>query len=418
MRVLDLFSGIGGFSVGLHEAGMETVGFCEMDSFCQKVLKKHWPNVPIHSDIKELNGHEYRGTVELVCGGFPCQPFSVAGKQGGSKDDRALWPEMLRVIQEVQPTWVIGENVSGIINMELDSVLSDLEAEGYATQTFVLPACAVDAKHRRDRVWIIGYTNSDEQSSQRKISGRENAKSSGVRSDAHPNCEGESDGPQHEQRMVADSDNAGDRASQSRTNAIGEEIIKRGQKQSQFEPSGFSEDVANPSSEPWWGGGVHQESTDERRAASKARGESVQPKHWETQPDNTATCREDVADTAGSLGERERIAIGVSEEVALTDSISPQSHVADSSSQRRPRSRQSVNTSDTKAAGQRQTTEPFYGGEPHFWGAEPGVGRVADGVPNRTHRLKGLGNAVVPTVVTEIGRVIMHFHENGIDPRG
>ena len=377
MRVLDLFSGIGGFSVGLHEAGMETVGFCEMDSFCQKVLKKHWPNVPIHSDIKELNGHEYRGTVELVCGGFPCQPFSVAGKQGGSEDDRALWPEMLRVIREVQPTWVIGENVSGIINMELDSVLSDLEAEGYATQTFVLPACAVDAKHRRDRVWIIGYTNSDQQSSQRKISGRENAKSSGVRSDAHANCEGEPDGPQHEQRLVA-----------------------------------------NPSSEPRWGGGVHQESTDERRAASKARRESVQPKHWETQPDNTATCREDVADTAGSLGERERIAIGVSEEVAITDSISPQSDVADSSSQRRPRSRQSVNTSDTKAAGQRQTTEPFYGGEPHFWGAEPGVGRVADGVPNRTHRLKGLGNAVVPTVVTEIGRVIMHFHENGIDPRG
>jgi DNA (cytosine-5)-methyltransferase 1 len=138
---------------------METVAFCEMDAFCQKVLKKRWPNVPIHSDIKELDGHEYRGAVELICGGFPCQPFSVAGEQRGAEDDRALWPEMLRVICEVQPTWVIGENVSGIINMELDNVLSNLEAEGYAAQTFVLPACSVDAKHRRDRVWIVAHSN-------------------------------------------------------------------------------------------------------------------------------------------------------------------------------------------------------------------------------------------------------------------
>ena len=140
MRVLDLFSGIGGFSLGLESVGMETVAFCEQNNVCQKILAQHWPTLPIHSDITELNGYEYRGTVELVCGGFPCQPFSVAGKQLGAEDDRALWPQMLRVIREVAPRWVIGENVSGIISMELDSVLSDLEDSGYSCQTFVIPA--------------------------------------------------------------------------------------------------------------------------------------------------------------------------------------------------------------------------------------------------------------------------------------
>lgn len=159
MRVLDLFSGIGGFSIGLESVGMETVSFCEQNAFCQKILAQHWPTLPIHPDITELNGYDYRGSVELVCGGFPCQPFSVAGEQRGKEDDRALWPEMLRVIREVAPRWVIGENVSGIIPMELDNVLSDLEGEGYTCWTFVLPACSVDAHHRRDRVWVVANTN-------------------------------------------------------------------------------------------------------------------------------------------------------------------------------------------------------------------------------------------------------------------
>ena len=157
MRVLDLFSGIGGFSLGLGWAGMETVAFCEQDEYCKKVLAKHWPGITIHNDIKELDGNAYRGSVELVCGGFPCQPFSVAGERRGEEDDRALWKEMYRVIREVQPAWVFGENVTGIISMELDNVLLDLEDEGYATQAFVLPACALDARHRRDRVFILAH---------------------------------------------------------------------------------------------------------------------------------------------------------------------------------------------------------------------------------------------------------------------
>lgn len=159
MRVLDLFSGIGGFSLGLERAGMETVAFCEYDKKAQLVLKKHWPEIPIYDDIRQLTGKQIAkdiGTIDLICGGFPCQPFSVAGKQRGEEDDRHLWPEMFRLIQEIRPRWVIGENVAGLINMGLDQVLSDLESANYSCQTFVIPACALDAPHRRDRVWIVG----------------------------------------------------------------------------------------------------------------------------------------------------------------------------------------------------------------------------------------------------------------------
>ncbi len=164
-KVLDLFSGIGGFSLGLERAGMETVAFCEVDPFCQKVLRKHWPDVPIYDDVRTI---DYDGSVDVVCGGFPCQPFSVAGKRRGEKDDRHLWPSMLRLIKKHRPSWVIGENVAGIINMALDDVLADLEDAGYTTQAFIIPACAVNAPHRRDRVWILGHSEHNGQPATKK----------------------------------------------------------------------------------------------------------------------------------------------------------------------------------------------------------------------------------------------------------
>jgi len=160
MKVLDLFSGIGGFSLGLERAGMETIAFCEFDKKAQLVLKKHWPDVPIYDDVRKLNGRQFEGqSIDLICGGFPCQPFSQAGKRKGEEDDRHLWPEYFRLIQEIRPRWVIGENVPGLINLGLDKVLSDLESEDYSCQTLVIPACAVNAPHRRDRVWIIAHSN-------------------------------------------------------------------------------------------------------------------------------------------------------------------------------------------------------------------------------------------------------------------
>ena len=154
---LDLFSGIGGFALAAKWNGYRTLAFCDNEPYAQAVLRKHWPDVPCHKDIREVRGDLYAG-VTLLTGGFPCQPFSVAGKQRGKTDDRYLWPEMLRVIREARPAWIIGENVAGIVNMALDQVHTDLEAEGYEVESLIIPACAVDASHKRDRVWILAHS--------------------------------------------------------------------------------------------------------------------------------------------------------------------------------------------------------------------------------------------------------------------
>jgi DNA (cytosine-5)-methyltransferase 1 len=203
---LDLFSGIGGFAIAAQACGYTTIGFCEKEPYAQQILKERFGAVladadgdrcgwcdeitscalqksatkqeggiprcrrpakntvrgscpPIlHRDIFQLCGTDYAG-VDLLTGGFPCQPFSVAGKRKGAADDRALWPEMLRVIDGAKPAWIIGENVAGIVTMELDNILSDLEGIGYAAWPLVIPACAVDARHRRDRVWIVAHAD-------------------------------------------------------------------------------------------------------------------------------------------------------------------------------------------------------------------------------------------------------------------
>ena len=162
---LSLFSGIGGLDIAGEWAGFRTVGQCEWADYPHAVLQKHWPDVPKWRDIRTFTKEGFRertglDTVTVVSGGFPCQPFSTAGKRRGKEDDRYLWPEMCRVISEIQPTWVVGENVAGLISMDLDTVLSDLEGIGYACQTLVIPACAVDAPHRRDRCAILAYSQS------------------------------------------------------------------------------------------------------------------------------------------------------------------------------------------------------------------------------------------------------------------
>ena len=291
MQVLDLFSGIGGFSLGLKRAGMETIGFCEIDPFCRKVLAKHWPDVTVHTDIRGLNGKDYKGRADVICGGFPCQPFSQAGKRRGTEDDRHLWPEMLRIISEVRPTWVIGENVIGFVKMELDSVLSDLEREGYQTRAFIIPACGIDAPHKRDRVWII----------------------------AHANSEGKSDGP-----------------------------INEGPRPRQLElmadpNSGFSS--------------VTQQAVQAGRTTTNSGGEDV------------------------AHSESERVQ-------RLWSSGEQKSHTY---------------------AGQKLSLCGSERPEPAHWEAEPGMGRVVDGIPNRVDRIKGLGNAVVPMVVEVIGNAIMEI---------
>ena len=157
--VIDLFSGIGGFALGLESTGyFKTIQFVENEKWCQKILNKNFPEVPIHEDIKTYKGYD----ADVVVGGFPCQPFSIAGKGKVTQDDRHLWPHMFRVIKETKPTWVIGENVRNIVSisegMVLEQVYLDLESEGYEVQSFIIPASAVNAPHQRYRTWIVAYS--------------------------------------------------------------------------------------------------------------------------------------------------------------------------------------------------------------------------------------------------------------------
>ncbi len=161
MRHGSLFSGGGGFDLAAEMAGWQNIFHCEKDSFCQKVLQHYWPEAFCFGDIKEFDGKRFRGAIDVISGGFPCQPFSAAGKRKGTSDDRYLWPEMLRIIKAIQPRWIVGENVYGLVNwnggLVFEAVQSDLEAAGYDVTAFILPAAGINAPHQRYRVWIIAH---------------------------------------------------------------------------------------------------------------------------------------------------------------------------------------------------------------------------------------------------------------------
>jgi len=398
--VLDLFSGIGGFSLGLERAGMETVAFCENDKFCQKVLAKHWPDIPIHENIEELDGRQYRGTVDLVCGGFPCQPFSVAGEQRGKEDDRALWPEMLRVIREVEPAWVIGENVSGIINMELDNVLSDLEDSGYSCQTFVIPACSVDAKHRRDRVWIIA---------------------------SHANFNSKPDGSQHErqgagQLDVADSiDNDGRGRSGSQPRGRHSRVEHRGGGSGQPEretdsPVGNTDNLGSllSSHETERGGSASRHSEGKLERGSS---DVVNAKHdgsFATEITRSSSSSSD-NDTKGQESPSKfegasRPGNGEAVAYASIERLQGSEETGNSLGSRTNREQFSARFGGVSGR-DNPSAQPGMGGMADGvsrWLDEPeGIPRVIGKVPDRVNRLKALGNAVVPQVVEVLGRFII-----------
>lgn len=163
MKHISLFSGIGGFDLAAEWMRWENIAHCEYNPFGQRILKYYWPKAISYEDITKTDFTIHRGNIDIVTGGFPCQPYSVAGKRKGKEDDRHLWPEMLRAIREIQPRWVVGENVRGLTNwnggLVFDEVQADLEALGYEITPFLLPACGVDAPHRRDRIWFVAYSN-------------------------------------------------------------------------------------------------------------------------------------------------------------------------------------------------------------------------------------------------------------------
>ena len=167
LRHFDVCSGIGGFSLGFRWAALsEPVAFCEIDPYCQKVLAKNFPNIPIFNDVKELVNDRPESTRtipdhDILTSGYPCQPFSVAGQRRGEEDERNIWRFVFEIVKRKHPTWCVFENVYGHIAMGLDQVLHDMESEGYTTQTFVVPACSLNAPHKRDRLWIVGNSEHD-----------------------------------------------------------------------------------------------------------------------------------------------------------------------------------------------------------------------------------------------------------------
>jgi DNA (cytosine-5)-methyltransferase 1 len=163
LQHLDLFSGIGGFSLGLEATGgFETKAFCDIEKYPRQVLQKHWPHVKQYEDIKELNYERLKAdgidSIDIITGGYPCQPFSIAGRKKGEEDPRHLWPEYFRLVKELRPTWVIGENVSGHIKLGLDTVIEDLESEDYAVRPFSISASSIGANHQRERIWILAHS--------------------------------------------------------------------------------------------------------------------------------------------------------------------------------------------------------------------------------------------------------------------
>ena len=302
----SLFSGVGGFDLGFDRAGMRCEWQVEIDDYARRVLKKHWPDVPKHKDVRNV-GRKNLKPVDVICGGFPCQPHSLAGKQKGAADDRHIWPEYFRIVTELNPAFVVGENVPGLIHTELDNIISDLEGAGYEVATFDIPACGVGANHRRHRLFIVAYCH-----------GRGLAQRG-----PHKPIEG--DGRQLDGNRNGSVPN-GWRVAATRQNgsvAFGEGHRLQGNRAS-------------------W----QQVATSRRPEAESKRGQA-------------ALVNPNVVNRWAGSGPPKR------------------EEATDSS----------------------------------WWAVEPGVGRVANGVPSRVDRLKCLGNAVVPQVAEFVGRMVVQFAE-------
>ena len=403
LRHLDLFSGIGGFSLGLESTGgFETVGFCDNEPFAQKVLKKHWPNVPIYEDVRNVGVETigYRG-VDIITGGFPCQSVSVAGLQKATEDDRWLWPEMFRIIKEIRPTYVLGENVRNLVSINngvvFEQVCVDLESEGYETKSLILPASSQNAPHLRYRCWIISVladtrceygqqrnaaeldkkqtkrssrTVYDKSGSERQSTNVADTKSrkpwkqtdwqrgEGVGRGSFDSAGDKAEG-QKEKRDAANTNDTRDRTSRSRIDKNWEKEVKGWEEQPQFEPSRYSEDVANTKSKrlpPFKNRAEIVRASEEKkilRRSCDARGTrqadfSRSEEHWQR-------------NTGGGLG-------------GTGDGVSKRIH--------------------------------------GHWGDnwEEGTPRVAEGQKNRAQRLKALGNSVIPQIPAVLGRAILEVH--------
>jgi DNA (cytosine-5)-methyltransferase 1 len=363
MKVLDLFSGIGGFSLGLESTGhFRTVAFCEIDKFCKLILDKHWKGTKVYDDIKTITKKQFEedGTEfpDIITGGFPCQPFSVAGKQQGTSDSRHLWPEMFRVIKDFAPRWVIGENVKGLTNIQdgvvFETVCSDLEGEGYEVRTFNIPAAGVQAPHRRERIWIVAHAKRFNE--RKSIRGSDETQSR----------------IQEEHRQ-----NDSTTRKSSRTGSV-------------WGTNNGHEDMENSRRTLRQGGELQGENGNETREGNADQSQR-----------SSGTSRSNVANT-----ERQRLE-GFSEHSTTISRQDQGTHTGDEGS--RGENKTMVDSSTGRCTSQETEVQPgrYSSFDSSWWQSEPELGRVAHGVSGRIHRLKALGNSIVPKIVQEIGNAII-----------
>jgi len=415
MRLLDLFSGIGGFSYAAETliGGYETVAFCEMDEFCQKILKKHWPQVPIFDDVRTIDAARL-GRIDIVTGGYPCQPFSQAGRRQGEEDERHLWPEMLRIIKSCQPRYVLAENVAGHVTMGLDQVLTDLEDQGYTTRAIIVPACAKNAPHRRDRVWIIGQLTTNTNDTRNRTS-RSNIDQEQQTIEQGWEKQSFFEFSRHDESM-ANSDKW-----QSRS---GDESKSDETQQFEFSTDNTSERgiVANTKCLGWEKRAKKSEELDRERSSDQSDNGS--------QGCTISNTDKDVANTKSKGLQRRQFSSTISnkgnEESNIRTRDSEKKILANTSSIRQSRSRKSVEPISSEENKTRKTSGSDDGSQrgKHRGNIEQRVGDMADGISrgllrhfdrepehiprvtkgekDRAKKLKALGNSIVPQVAAEI----------------
>jgi DNA (cytosine-5)-methyltransferase 1 len=364
---LDLFSGLGGFSLAFESAGFETIGFSETDPYASAVLKKHWPEVPNFGDVRSIPDTLRRladvgiiPRVDVVTGGFPCQPFSVAGKRRGAADDRHLWPAMLQVLRTLielgELPWFCGENVPGIVGMVLADILSDLEATGYQCAPFIVPACAVGAPHIRDRLWIIAHATGERCGEARQLRRDESAERIASGGKARDLADGEGDGLQPGRN--------GERSeSQHAESIVSGEVrgdVADAQGVGEREPANEADAIAT-------GGQARNESGDRSQSLADAASEQAERNNARGFQQEPARNGEAVSD-ASSAGREEFDAPNLT-------------------------------------AKQRHDTRRIVEGRLH-WSTDAGILRVADGIPNRVQRIKCLGNSIVPQLAQIFAKAI------------
>ena len=401
LKLLDLFSGIGGFSLGLESTGQfETIAFVEKDEFCQKVLKKNFNNIPIESEVRNVKGDRY--AADIITGGFPCQPFSVAGKRKGTSDDRYLWDETIRVIRECKPRWFIGENVEGIINIQegvvLRQVCDDLEKEGFEVQCIVIPASGIGAWHQRKRVWILAYS---EHNGSHRSKGNETIESS----------------HEQEKRLSVRDDQDVPNTNSRLSVRENEEVQAR---RNTSTTSG--EDVPNSDSRMRGGRGTEQSSgaNEVWRFCTEKKEQTRNDIRSKTIGCNAVLGEEDVSNTESfSSNERKlrnsKEESGEEREVGSKIGRDNSNHDANSNSE----GSQGHGLSTNMETKQRQVSSKNSIEEQQtWWEAQSSLCRNVNGISyeldkDRANRIKSLGNSIVPLIARELGLAIIKAETDG-----